>query len=428
MDIEENSIESPATIILNDVNDNSPLITIDTDTIFIWESTFETLPFDQFTVNDRDLGTHATYTVELTQVQGDTEPYSTAFTIIPSAGYQETNFIVSVTDAALLDYENALWQSFDIRVRSVEAANDQHTDEKTFKVELRNWNDEEPIFDQEQYQVDVKETLAINEVIGTVHAVDKDEGDTVRYSIVGYLKDQIAISETGQLTSKIDDLLDYERQTNLVITIAAEDTLVTEKVGEVLHTTYVQFIIDVEDVNDETPDLRMPRAAPSIQENSPPGTIVTAGIEAIDPDTKAEVVLEILWDDSYATKNGREVDKEEYQGCFLITADTSNPNRVIGTISVNPAFADDVDYEKYEVVYLTIQATDTKQEVGNGVAVGTITVRIEDVNDNDPVFVEGTAGVNRTVIEASLANTVLGTIIATDADGPGFNEVMYFIE
>lgn len=86
VDIEDNSIESPATIILNDVNDNSPLITIDTNTIFIWESTFETLPFDQFSINDPDLGTHATYTVELTQ--DSTELYSTAFTIIPSSGYQ----------------------------------------------------------------------------------------------------------------------------------------------------------------------------------------------------------------------------------------------------------------------------------------------------------------------------------------------------
>lgn len=59
---------------------------------------------------------------------------------------------------------------------------------------------------------------------------------------------------------------------------------------------------------------------------------------------------------------------------------------------------------------------------------GTITVRIEDVNDNYPEFVDGTDTINRTVIEASLANTVIGTIIATDADGPGFNEVKYFIE
>lgn len=261
------------------------------------------------------MGNHATYTVQLTETQGVTVSYSTAFAIIPSTGYQETNFIVSVTDAALLDYENLAWRSFEIRVRAEEVANEAHFDEKIYKVELRNWNDEEPIFDQEQYQVLVKETLEIGGVIGMVTSEDRDEGDTVVYSIVGYLKDQIAISDTGELTAKIEGLLDYERQTNVVVTIAAQDTLVTEKVGEVLHTTYVQFIIDVEDVNDETPELRMPRTPPSVIENSDPtSTIITAAIEAIDPDSNPDLVLEILWEDSYATKNGREVDKSDYFG------------------------------------------------------------------------------------------------------------------
>lgn len=98
----EEQIESPATIILNDINDNLPLITIDTTTIHIWEETFETLDFDQFFANDIDLGQNAQYTVELTEVATDSQPYSTAFTIIPRAGYQEANFIVSVTNAALL--------------------------------------------------------------------------------------------------------------------------------------------------------------------------------------------------------------------------------------------------------------------------------------------------------------------------------------
>lgn len=57
-----------------------------------------------------------------------------------------------------------------------------------------------------------------------------------------------------------------------------------------------------------------------------------------------------------------------------------------------------------------------------------ITVRIEDENDNAPVFAEGTAEVNRMVMEASLEKTVIGNILATDIDGPEFNVVRYFIE
>lgn len=58
---------------------------------------------------------------------------------------------------------------------------------------------------------------------------------------------------------------------------------------------------------------------------------------------------------------------------------------------------------------------------------GVITIRIEDENDNAPEFVAGTADINRTVIEESLAKTVIGSITAIDIDGPGYNDVHYTI-
>lgn len=57
-----------------------------------------------------------------------------------------------------------------------------------------------------------------------------------------------------------------------------------------------------------------------------------------------------------------------------------------------------------------------------------ITIQIEDLNDNAPEFVDGTAEVNRTVYEATLADTVIGSVTAIDRDGPLFNSVAYSIE
>lgn len=360
----EEQVESSATIILNDVNDNLPLITIDTRTIHIWEATFETLAFDQFIVNDIDLALNAQYTVVLTEVNGASQPYSTAFTIIPGAGYQESKFIVSVTNAVLLDYEDLAWQEFEVRVRAVEDIDSLRFDEKTFRVALDNWNDEEPIFEDHPYVFQVLESIEKGGRIGKVLATDRDIDDRVEYSIVGYMSDQITITADGELYSNAEELLDYERQTSVVVQIAAKDTLRTDKPGEVLHTTYEQVLIDVLDVNDETPELRMPRMSPEILENSAKGTIITDEIEANDPDTTATLVLKILWDESYATKNGRRVDPEEYEGCFVIEADTTNRNKVKGTIRINPEFNDDVDYEKYEVLYLTIYVIDEATEKG----------------------------------------------------------------
>lgn len=360
--------------------------------------------------------------------EDSSQPYSTAFTIIPGAGYQESKFIVSVINSDLLDYEDEPWQEFAIRVRSVEDIDSQRFDETTFRVALDNWNDELPIFQDLPYAFSVLESVAEGELLGKVLATDRDIDDRVVYEIVGYLSDQITIADDGQLFSNAVELLDYERQTSVVIQIAAKDTLRTTKPGEVLHTTYEQVVINVLDVNDETPELRMPRTTPSIMENRPAGTVITAEIEATDPDTTADLVLQILWDESYATKNGRQVEAADYEGCFIITADQTNKNKVIGMISINPDFDDDVDYEKYEVLYLTIYVEDLNTEIGPPSAKSVITVRIEDENDNAPVFSAGTADVQRTVIEASLANTVIGNILATDIDGPEFNVVRYEIE
>lgn len=57
--------------------------------------------------------------------------------------------------------------------------------------------------------------------------------------------------------------------------------------------------------------------------------------------------------------------------CFIINADRSNPNRVIGYVEVNTAFAPRlIDYEEYEVIYLAISVTDDAQVINEGTTEG----------------------------------------------------------
>ena len=67
-------------------------------------------------VNDIDLGRHATYEIVLTQKESSPSEYSEAFNIVPNNGYQEQGFTISVANAALLDFEESLWQEFEIIV------------------------------------------------------------------------------------------------------------------------------------------------------------------------------------------------------------------------------------------------------------------------------------------------------------------------
>lgn len=57
--------------------------------------------------------------------------------------------------------------------------------------------------------------------------------------------------------------------------------------------------------------------------------------------------------------------------CFIIEADATDHNRVIGHLKVNPEFPIDIDYEEYEVIYLAIFVTDLNQEVNEGTSDGT---------------------------------------------------------
>ena len=104
---------------MDDENDNLPEIYIPNDkkVIEINEETFVTLfTAKELIVNDIDLGRHATYEIVLTQKESSPSEYSEAFNIVPNNGYQEQGFTISVANAALLDFEESLWQEFEIIV------------------------------------------------------------------------------------------------------------------------------------------------------------------------------------------------------------------------------------------------------------------------------------------------------------------------
>lgn len=59
--------------------------------------------------------------------------------------------------------------------------------------------------------------------------------------------------------------------------------------------------------------------------------------------------------------------------------------------------------------------------------IATLTVTIIDLNDNPPVWDEGTLEQNFAVREMANQGVVIGSIQATDIDGPLYNQVRYTI-
>ena len=66
----------------------------------------------------------------------------------------------------------------------------------------------------------------------------------------------------------------------------------------------------------------------------------------------------------------------DFGRCFIIEQVEESRNKVFGILKANPAFKYNIDYEKYEIIYLSIIVTDLNQEVKLDSATAILTVRI----------------------------------------------------
>ncbi|XP_063827674.1 protocadherin Fat 3-like [Ostrinia nubilalis] len=415
-------------IIVNDVNDQRPEPLHKEYSIDIMEETPMTLNFnEEFGFHDRDLGENAQYTVELEDVFPPGA--ASAFYIAPGSGYQRQTFIMGTINHTMLDYEDVVFQNIIIKIKAVDMNNASHVGEALVYVNLINWNDELPIFEESSYSASFKETVGAGFPVATVLALDRDIDDVVVHSLMGNAVDYLFIDEsTGEIFVSMDDAFDYHRQNTLFVQVRADDTL-----GDGPHNTVTtQLVIELEDVNNTPPTLRLPRSTPSVEENVPEGYEISREITATDPDTSAYLWFEIDWDSTWATKQGRETNPTEYVGCIVIETiypTEGNRGSAIGRLVVQE-IRDNVtiDFEEFEMLYLTVRVRDLNTVIGDDYDEATFTITIIDMNDNAPIFANGTLTQTMRVRELAASGTLIGSVLATDIDGPLYNQVRYTIQ
>lgn len=248
-----------------------------------------------------------------------------------------------------------------------------------------------------------------------------------RHEIVGSHTGLKINNETGEISTTMDKTFDYEQQTTVILQVKAYDNLVN-KYSSLTHSVFTQVTINVIDVNDKTPEIRLPIVTLEVVENSIGMSLVTDKIEGRDPDSNAWLKFTINWDETYATKSGQSVIKEAFKDCFIIqTYITDSVNLVNGQLLVNPSFAawNEIDYEKLDTIFLSLKITDQNQEINSNSSQQMLTIRLLDVNDNAPEFVENTLEEIRQVVEEASIGTLVGTIVAVDIDGIGNNQISY---
>lgn len=77
-------------------------------------------------------------------------------------------------------------------------------------------------------------------------------------------------------------------------------------------------------------------------------------------------------------------------------------------------------------MYIMIGVEDKKSIVNDATAYAILTIEVLDENDNAPIFIPNSLNVTRRVTEnVTETGTFIGSIMATDIDGPGNNIISY---
>ncbi|XP_051174171.1 protein dachsous-like [Leptopilina boulardi] len=408
------SINSTIVVVVNDINDHSPEIKPSNLIIDIPEATYMNLQFKEaITITDPDLAENAQFDVKLEN--DDIINWKSAFIIIPNSAYQLGTFTISVVNATLLDYEDENWRNIKLKIVAIERANSSHIGMRDIKINLINWNDELPIFKNDNMTINIREDVELGYHVATVFAEDRDVNDTVTHTLVSNHGLEID-KKNGEIKTTNEKSFDYEAMPIVIVQVMATDNA--------NHKTSASLTINVIDVNDKPPSLFLDRKKPSIKEEVSIGTEVNTKIYAKDLDTEAKLEFSIHWNSSSAYKSNSLVDDITlYQEHLKIK--TIYPNGKMGEAEAVLIVNDRIDYEAFDTLFLTIVVTDLTTVHNEATDSASLTLLIIDINDNAPEFGEIA---EMQIQENQKTNILIGRVIAYDVDGPGNNIVTYSLK
>ncbi|KAL4715527.1 hypothetical protein ACJJTC_009153 [Scirpophaga incertulas] len=233
----------------------------------------------------------------------------------------------------------------------------------TIILDVLDENDNAPGFTQTQMNVSVLETEPVNTKIAQFHATDADLGinSELQFSITsGNRKEAFFIdSYSGELF--LHKQLDYEDLTSYVLVITVEDN------GSPSLYSSIFFTVNVIDANDNAPVFTNTAIVRQIREGIPKHTpIVTVTAEDPDSGLNGKVYYSITRQDPNDQKRH-----------FAI-------NNITGVIhTLLP-----IDRESIDSFRITVAAYDRAEPSSLRLsAEKLVTVIVEDINDNAPVFV-----------------------------------------
>ncbi|XP_047222516.1 protocadherin-23 [Girardinichthys multiradiatus] len=307
------------------------------------------------------------------------------YSLLPGPGYELFSINPHtglITTTSHLDREKE--QHFTLRVQARDSGTRPLSGTATVLCSVLDDNDNPPEFMQPLFRISLPENLSPG-VIYAALAFDPDHGEngTIHYSILGedYGGRFNINSETGAVSTM--QVLDREEVQNYTLTIQAQDS------GPKPLSSSSHLHLILLDQNDNAPSFSRESYHASISEGLPSGAEVLQ-LSAFDPDEGPN----------------RDV-------TYTLTEDNSH-----GAFSVDPftgivRTARSLDRESRAQYTLKAVATDSST-LGPLSSVASLTIQIEDVNDNLPICEQNP--LNVWVSLRTQPNQIVTTVTATDAD------------
>ncbi|CAH0750481.1 unnamed protein product [Diatraea saccharalis] len=376
-----------------DENDNEPIFPTPVMNVEFSENTPRDVKRKLNPAKDRDLGIYNTQRYNI--VSGNTD---NAFRL---SSHRERDGVLylDLQINGFLDRETT--DHYELVIEALDGGNPPLRGTMTVNITILDVNDNPPEFAESVYSATIAENATVGTTVLKVSATDADSGENgqIEYSINRRQSDKENMfkidPETGEVT--VNKVLDFETKELHELVVVARD-----KGAQPLETT--AFVsIRVTDVNDNQPTIDViflsDDATPKISESAQLDEFV-ARISVHDPDSKTE----------YSNVN---VTLSGGDGHF----DLRTHDNIIYLVVV----ALPLDRESQSSYTLNVVATDKGSPPLH--ASREISLRVTDVNDNEPVFVE--SEYKASVPEAAAPGTPVVQVSATDADEGENSEIRY---
>uniref|UniRef100_A0A8C5H837 Protocadherin beta-16-like n=2 Tax=Gouania willdenowi TaxID=441366 RepID=A0A8C5H837_GOUWI len=382
----ENPIEFyTVTVQITDINDYTPTFKNNEMRFKISESATIGVKFELERADDQDIGKNGVQHYEL-------KPTDNFALKLHNSADGNTN--VEMVLQKPLDREKQ--EQISLVLTAVDGGEPQMSGTMMIAITVLDANDNAPVFTQQTYKATVTENSPKGTIVATVTASDADHGSNskITYSITNAVKNAKDMFEINKENGQISVIgnIDFEKSKQFQLNLRAID--------EGGLTDSCKLFIEVQDVNDNTPEINIMSKSTVISEDAKINTVVTViNVEDLD-----------------SGENGN-------MKCFI----SENIPFVLKTTSNNfYSLVTDSELDRELSSEYNITVTCSDEGVPSLSSSITLTLQISDVNDNAPVFER--SSYEAYIVENNTPGLSIFTVKATDTDWNQNARVSYILE